>query len=61
MFGMKVRIEVVEKLLNHSSGRLSGVAGIYNRFDYLEEMRAAVELWAELCRILGDEVDQAAL
>jgi integrase len=35
-------IHVTEKLLNHSSGTLSGVAGIYNRHTYLEEMRAAV-------------------
>ncbi|WP_323767725.1 MULTISPECIES: integrase family protein [Roseobacteraceae] len=34
-------IHVTERLLNHSSGTLSGVAAIYNRYDYKEEMRAA--------------------
>ncbi len=37
---------VVERILNHTTGTLGGVAGIYNRFGYLPEMRAALELWA---------------
>jgi len=36
---------VVEKLLNHASGTISGVAAIYNRFQYLEEMRDALAKW----------------
>lgn len=38
-------IQVTEKILNHVSGTLSGVAGIYNRFDYWEEQRAALTQW----------------
>ena len=36
---------VTEKLLNHASGTISGVAAIYNRFQYADEMRAAIEAW----------------
>jgi hypothetical protein len=36
---------VVERVLNHVSGTFGGVAGIYNRFGYLPEMRAAMEAW----------------
>jgi integrase len=36
---------VVEKLLNHATGTISGVAGIYNRFQYEKECREAIELW----------------
>ena len=37
---------VVEKLLNHvSGGSQSQIAAIYNRHQYLEEMRSAVEIW----------------
>lgn len=36
---------VVEKLLNHASGTISGVAAIYNQFQYMDEMRAAIEAW----------------
>jgi integrase len=42
-----VRLEVIETLLNHLSGTKSGVAGIYQRHDYTQEMRAAMELWEE--------------
>lgn len=36
-------IHVTEKLLNHISGTVSGVAAIYNRYSYLTEMKEAVE------------------
>jgi integrase len=37
---------VIEKVINHRSGTFSGVAAVYNRFEYLEQKRAALELWA---------------
>jgi len=43
---LKVAPHVVERILNHSSGTFAGVAGVYNRFEYLPEMREALELWA---------------
>ncbi|HEV2550807.1 MAG TPA: integrase arm-type DNA-binding domain-containing protein [Stellaceae bacterium] len=36
---------VVDKVLNHVSGTIRGVAAVYNRFEYLEERRAALETW----------------
>jgi hypothetical protein len=36
---------VVDKVLNHVSGTIRGVAAVYNRFEYLEERRAALEGW----------------
>ncbi|WP_439372651.1 tyrosine-type recombinase/integrase [Bradyrhizobium sp. DASA03120] len=33
-----IRIEIVEKLLNHASGSFAGVAGIYQRHAYMDEM-----------------------
>jgi len=36
-------IHITERLLNHASGTISGVAAIYNRHTYLEEMRVAVD------------------
>ena len=41
-----VRFEVTEAVLNHVSGAKSGVAGIYQRHDWAEEKRAALEAWA---------------
>ncbi len=36
-------IHVTEKLLNHVSGTISGVAAVYNRHSYMKEMRVAME------------------
>jgi integrase len=36
---------VVDKILNHVSGTIRGVAAVYNRFEYLDERRAALEAW----------------
>jgi integrase len=42
---LSVRMEVIESLLNHVSGRKAGIVGVYQRHDYMPEMRAAVALW----------------
>ena len=56
-----VAIHVIEKLLNHSGGQLSGVAAIYNRFSYAKEMREAVLLWEKhLTGILAARQSRAA-
>lgn len=34
-------IHVTEKMLNHVSGTISGVAAVYNRHAYIDEMSAA--------------------
>lgn len=36
-------IHIIEKLLNHVSGQLSGISGTYNRYSYQKEMREACE------------------
>jgi integrase len=41
-----VRFEVTEAVLNHVSGAKGGVAGIYQRHDWKEEKRAALDAWA---------------
>jgi hypothetical protein len=44
---------VVDKVLNHVSGTIRGVAAVYNRFEYLEERRAALEAWGRyVCNLL---------
>lgn len=45
---------VVSKLLNHSPRGVMGVTSIYNRHEYLEERREALERWAQRLRdIIG--------
>jgi integrase len=36
---------VADRVLNHQSGTISGVAAVYNRFSYLEERKEALEKW----------------
>jgi len=36
---------IIERLLNHITGTVSGVAAIYNRASYMAEMKAAIQLW----------------
>ena len=48
---------VIEKVLNHTSGSLAGVAGVYNRFGYGPEKRHALETWAgHLDHLIGPPV-----
>lgn len=46
MAGLKIPAEVVEAALNHVSGAVAGVAGIYNRHSYADEKREALDAWA---------------
>jgi integrase len=45
MARLNIPPHVVDKVLNHSSGAIRGVAAVYNRFEYLNERRAALEAW----------------
>lgn len=49
-----ISLQVAEKCLNHISGSLGGIAGVYNRYDYADEMEAAFEVWA---RFVKDTLD----
>lgn len=44
---------VIERILNHVSGTVSGVAAVYNRFSYLPEMRVALEKWSDAVVAVG--------
>ena len=52
-----VQLPVVEKILNHVSGSFGGVQGVYQRHDFADEKRRALEGWAAHLRSLetGDE------
>jgi integrase len=44
---LKIAPHVVDKILNHTSGTIRGVAKIYNREKYIEERRAALTAWGD--------------
>jgi integrase len=51
---------IIEAILNHVSGHKSGVAGIYNRARYADEMRAALQRWGDYIDRLKPEVGTRA-
>lgn len=53
-----VRFEVTEAVLNHVSGAKGGVAGVYQRHDWADEKRAALQAWAEHVERLRTGADQ---
>lgn len=56
MARLKQPVHVIEAVLNHVSGSRAGVAGVYNRYQYLDEKRAALEVWAEhILSLIGTE------
>lgn len=47
---------IIEAVVNHISGHKGGVAGVYNRAQYSQEKRAALQRWADhVERIIGGE------
>lgn len=46
MAKLNVLPHVVDKILNHSTGTIRGVARIYNRHSYEAERRAALDTWS---------------
>jgi integrase len=40
--GLEVQPHIIERLLNHATGHISGIAAVYNRYAYMDEMRNAI-------------------
>jgi hypothetical protein len=45
MARLKIQPHVADRVLNHQSGTISGVAAVYNRFAYLDERKDALDVW----------------
>jgi hypothetical protein len=45
MAKLNVPPHVVDRILNHVSGTIRGVAAVYNRHAYLDERKVALEAW----------------
>ena len=46
MAGAGIAPHVADRLLNHVGGTISGVAAVYQRYQFLPERKAALEAWA---------------
>src|ERR1019366_8588709 len=55
MARLGVAPHVADKILNHQSGTISGVAAVYQRHEFLPERQAALDLWgAHIGRLLEE-------
>ncbi len=55
-----VRLEVVETILNHIVGSRAGIVGIYQRYDFADEKRAALTAWGERLAAIVEGREPAA-
>jgi integrase len=56
MARLGVAPHVADKLLNHQTGTISGVAAVYQRHEFLAERRAALDVWgAHIGQIVGEK------
>jgi integrase len=58
-----VRVEIIERVLNHVSGSFRGVAGIYQRDPMADDVRTALHRWGEhlTAIVSGDERNVVSL
>ena len=57
---MGIPPHIADKLLNHQSGTISGVAAVYQRAEFMDERREALISWASYVTALLDEPDANA-
>jgi len=43
--GLGVNLPVIERLLNHVSGSFAGIVGVYQKYNFADEMRGALDRW----------------
>jgi integrase len=54
MAGLGIAPHVADKVLNHQSGTISGVAAVYQRHEFLDERKAALIAWGNYVQSLID-------
>ena len=50
--------QVVDKVLNHTAGTIKGVARIYNKYEYGDERKTALEAWGHYVERLMHPADE---
>jgi integrase len=59
MAGLGTAPHVADKILNHQSGTISGVAAVYQRHEFLAERREALEKWAGHVRLIVAKMESS--
>ena len=58
MASLGIAPHVADKVMNHQSGTISGVAAVYQRHEFLEERKTALEAWGRHVQSLIDGADR---
>ena len=59
MASIGVAMPVTERLLNHISGSFGGIVGVYQRYNFMPEMREAIAHWeAHVAKLVREEEPQ---
>jgi hypothetical protein len=52
---------VADKILNHQSGTISGVAAVYQRHEFMNERKEALRAWDQHVRSLAESMAELSL
>ncbi|MEJ6845207.1 tyrosine-type recombinase/integrase [Sinorhizobium fredii] len=52
MARLGINLPVIEKILNHTSGSFGGIVGVYQRHEFAEEKRRALDTWGSFVETL---------
>ena len=58
MAQLGIQPHIADKILNHQSGTISGVAAVYQRHEFLEERKTALNAWGNYVQSLLDKTDR---
>ena len=58
MARLGINLPVIEKVVNHLSGSFAGIVGVYQRHEFAEEKRRALDAWANfVTSLVGQRAD----
>jgi integrase len=55
MARLGINLPVIEKVLNHTSGSFAGIVGVYQRHNFADEKRSALEVWGRFITSLVED------
>jgi integrase len=58
MATLSIAPHIADKIMNHQVGTISGVAAVYQRHEFLEERKTALEAWGNYVQSLMDGEDR---
>ena len=54
MARLGINLPIIEKVLNHASGSFAGIVGVYQKHEFSEEKRRALDAWGGfVCGVAG--------